>query len=86
MPMKLTEEEKDDLKALTADELRVVVEEAVRKRKKVKEDKSAYAKACNDLIKMQEARMDFAVDELERRAQPAAAPSPSPVPPPPPAH
>lgn len=83
--MKLTDDEKDDLEAMEDDELRVSIEEAVRKRKKIKDDKTAYTKACSDLIKLQEARMDHAVDVLEKRAIEAGgrvAPSPSPPPPP----
>ena len=88
--MKLTEEEKDDMNAMTDDSLRIVVESAVRKRKKVKEDKSAYAKACNDIIKLNEAKMDYAVDVLEAR-DPATVAAPPPLPgkappPPPPTH
>jgi hypothetical protein len=88
--MKLTEEEREEMAAMTTDELRVVVESAVRKRKAVKDDKGAYTKACNDIIKLQEARMNHAVDVLaSREPKVPAAPPPAPglrPPPPPPSH
>ena len=90
--MKLTEEERDEMNTLTTDELRIMVEGAVRKRKKVRIDKAAYSKACNDIIKLQEARMEYAVDVLESRDSKPAVPPSLPTgasvkpPPPPSAH
>lgn len=95
MATKLTDEEKEEMDEMQDDDLRVTIEEAVRKRRRVMDDKSAYAKACNDLIKLQEARMDYAVEVLDKRAiergekaapapAPPTPPAPSAGPPPPP--
>lgn len=83
MAKKLTEDEKEHLESLDDDDLRLEMETAVRRRKKVKEDKSAYAKACNDVIKLQEAKMDFIVDVLSKRNE-ASAKKVVPMPPTPP--
>lgn len=86
--MKLTEEERERLDDMSTEDLRIEVEMAVRKRKKIKEDKSAYVKACNDILKLQEAKMEYAVEVLERR-EATEAPAPfagPPGPPPPVAH
>jgi len=72
MATKLTEEEKQDIEDQDDNELRILIEESVRKRMKCREDKKAYVSAANEVIWMQEARMEHAATVLDlRRAREA---------------
>jgi hypothetical protein len=67
MAVTLTEEEKQRMEHNSTDDLTKMVVGNERKRRKINDDKKAYAAACKDMTDMIEAQTKYALEILEKR-------------------